>query len=191
MAFRCQNAAHPAPVLFVCPSSVDEGRLRCIPQIMEVPEESRCVSHQDKAEQKEKLGGYHLQSYIARSVEIVVKVQNLILTSIAEISEKGSMFFLVGSFEALVPALGPELILADAESLGGGGSGDRSFPVAPGGGARSMLALGFSVAPPDKPAEESMPLPVDGLFFTFILMVSPSYNSRDSIIKRSGTDIQP
>lgn len=125
MSFHCQNAAHPAPVLFVCPSSADEGRLR----------------------------------------------------SIAEISEKGSMFFLVGSFELLVPALCPEFILADAESLGGGGSGDRSFPVAPGGGARSMLALGFSVAPPDKPAEESMPLPVDGLFFTFILMVSPSYTA--------------
>jgi hypothetical protein len=55
-----------------------------------------------------------------------------------------------------------------------------------------MLAFGFSVTPPDKPAEESMPLPVDGLFFTFILMVSPSYNSRD-IIKSSctRTDIQP
>jgi hypothetical protein len=99
---------------------------------------------------------------------------------------------LVGSFGALVPGFCPEFILADAESLGGGGSGDRSFPAAPGGGARSMLALGFSVAPPDTPAEESMPLPVDGLFFTVILMVSPSYNSRDVIQSScTRTDIQP
>lgn len=81
---------------------------------------------------------------------------------------------MAGSFGALIPALEPEFILAAAGSFGGGGRGDRSFPAEPGGGARSMLALGFALAPPDKPADESIPLPVDGLFFTFILMVSPS-----------------
>jgi len=81
---------------------------------------------------------------------------------------------LVVSFGALVPVLCPESILAAAESFGGGGRGDRSLPAAPGGGARSMPVFGFVVAPPDKPADESMPLPVDGLFFTVILMVSPS-----------------
>lgn len=96
------------------------------------------------------------------------------LTFIAERSEKGSLFLLVGSFGALIPAVCPEFILAAAGSLGGGGRGDRSFPAAPGGGARSMLVLGFAVVPPDKPAAESIPLPVDGLFFTVILMVSPS-----------------
>ena len=96
------------------------------------------------------------------------------LTFIAERSENGSLFLLVVSFGALIPVLCPEFILTAAGSLGGGGRGDRSFPAAPGGGARSMPVFGFAVAPPDKPADESMPLPVDGLFFTVILMVSPS-----------------
>jgi len=117
-----QNAAHPAPVLFVCPDSPDEGRF--------------CF--------------------------------------IAERSENGSLFLLVISFGGPIPVLCPEFILAAAGSLGGGGRGNLSFPAAPGGGARSMPVFGFAVAPPDKPADESMPLPVDGLFFTVILMVSPS-----------------
>lgn len=59
-------------------------------------------------------------------------------------------------------------------SLGGGGRGDLIFPD-PGGGAR-LTALGFAV--PESPAAESIPVPLEGLGFTFILIVSPSYNAK-------------
>jgi hypothetical protein len=55
MDIPCQKAAHPAPVLFVCPNSVDEGKLRCIPQTMEVQEKG-CVRHQVKKKQKGSAG---------------------------------------------------------------------------------------------------------------------------------------
>jgi hypothetical protein len=61
--------------------------------------------------------------------------------------------------------------------LGGGGSGDLIFPAPLGGGAR-LKALGFGVpeSPPVRPAAESIPVPPDGLGFTLIRIVSPSYN---------------
>lgn len=65
---------------------------------------------------------------------------------------------------------------AIAGSLGGGGRGDLIFPAPAGGGVRSRPGF-FAPGPPeDKPAAESMPVPVVGLLFTFIRMVSPSYN---------------
>lgn len=63
-----------------------------------------------------------------------------------------------------------------AGSLGGGGSGDLNFLAPPGGGARNVVAVCLLEAPADKPAAESMPPPLAGLFFTFIRMVSPSFN---------------
>jgi hypothetical protein len=63
--------------------------------------------------------------------------------------------------------------------LGGGGSGDLSFPTPVGGGAIAK-GLGFPVVetPPDSPAADSIPAPLVGLGFTLILIVSPSYNSK-------------
>lgn len=94
-------------------------------------------------------------------------------TSICERSAKASTARLVFSLGSWSPTPWPEVIRAAAGSLGGGGRGDLIFPVPLGGGAR---ALGFlvTVVPPDSPAAESMPVPLDGLFFTFIRMVSPS-----------------
>jgi hypothetical protein len=57
---------------------------------------------------------------------------------------------------SLIQVFFPEFMFAAPWSLGGGGNGDRRFPAAPGGGARSMHALGFTMPPPDKPAAESM-----------------------------------
>lgn len=66
----------------------------------------------------------------------------------------------------------PEILLAATGSLGGGGRGELIFP-APGGGARPRLnGLGF--ADPDSPAADNIPVPLVGLGFTFILIVSPS-----------------
>lgn len=92
----------------------------------------------------------------------------------AEKSDKGSTGRPVDSSGAFSPALWPEAILAVAGSLGGGGRGDLIFPALPGGGARSVPTFGLFEGPPVKPAVESMPPPLDVLFFTFMRMVSPS-----------------
>jgi len=63
--------------------------------------------------------------------------------------------------------------------LGGGGRGDLIFPAPVGGGAR-LKALGFAVpeTAPVRPAAESIPVPLVGLGFTLIRMVSPSYKTQ-------------
>lgn len=79
-----------------------------------------------------------------------------------------------GSLDCLELPSGPlSAILAVVEvfreiagSFGGGGRGDRILLAPLGGGAMAMVF--------DCTAAESMPVPLDGLFFTFILMVSPS-----------------
>lgn len=80
----------------------------------------------------------------------------------------GSLEYLVVSFGALRLA---EVIRAAAGSLGGGGRGDLIFPAPTGGGA-SPRVLGF---PLPESAADNIPVPLDGLGFTFIRMVSPSY----------------
>ena len=63
--------------------------------------------------------------------------------------------------------------------MGGGGRGDLIFPAPVGGGAR-LKALGFAVpeTAPVRPAAESIPVPLVGLGFTLIRMVSPSYKTQ-------------
>ena len=72
-----------------------------------------------------------------------------------------------------------EAIRAATGSFGGGGRGDLIFPAPVGGGAR-LRAFGFCAPefPPVSPAAESMPVPLDALCFTLILMVSPSYKAK-------------
>lgn len=81
----------------------------------------------------------------------------------------GSLEYLVVSFGALRLA---EVIRAAAGSLGGGGRGDLIFPAPTGGGA-SPRVLGF---PLPESAADNIPVPLDGLGFTFIRMVSPSFS---------------
>lgn len=98
-------------------------------------------------------------------------------TSRGERSDKGSAFLLTASFTSFSPTPGLDVILFTAGSLGGGGSGDLILPPPLGGGARNLLALSELMVPPDKPAAESIPVPLDGLFLTLIRIVSPSYKS--------------
>lgn len=109
--------------------------------------------------------------------KLVVKHQtrgNTLLTSSGERSDKESLLRLVfslGTLRSPTPWF-PEVIRTAAGSLGGGGNGDLIFP-APGGGARPTV-FGFPV--PESPAADSIPVPLVGLGFTFIRIVSPSYN---------------
>lgn len=92
--------------------------------------------------------------------------------SSCEKSDKGSTACLALSFEPL----GLDVILVATGSFGGGGSTERIFPDPLGGGARPKgFGLPMLESPTDFP-EESIPVPPAGLCFTFIRMVSPSFN---------------
>lgn len=101
--------------------------------------------------------------------------------SICERSERASVVeCLVTSLGNLTPpTLRPaEHIRTAAGSLGGGGRGDLIFPVPVGGGAipKAFGCFPEAETPPDKPAAESIPVPLLGLGFTLIRIVSPSFN---------------
>lgn len=88
-------------------------------------------------------------------------------------SESGSMECLVFSFRAILGEV--EVFRAVAGSFGGGGRGDLILLPPLGGGASAGVFFTAPVVPAANPTAESMPVPLDGLFFTLIRIVSPSY----------------
>lgn len=110
----------------------------------------------------------------------MVKRQSLVMTlmhtSSSDRLDNGSAPRLVLSSHVLLTASGLlEALLTAAGSLGGGGRGERILLDPPGGGARPM-AFGFPLTEcaAESPTDESIPVPLDGLCFTFMCIVSPS-----------------